>query len=77
MIGTVQKREGWQHTCKSFLPHEHGGTEMKLRRIVPLALAAYAGWKKLSPQRKASLKRKITGDSSGQPRAVAHETPTS
>lgn len=40
---------------------------MKLRRVIPLALAAYAGWKKLSPQQKASLKRKINGDGSGQP----------
>jgi hypothetical protein len=40
---------------------------MKLRRIVPFALAAYAGWRKLSPQQKASMKRKITRDSSGQP----------
>lgn len=40
---------------------------MKLRRIIPLALAAYAGWKKLSPQQKASMKRTLTRDSSGQP----------
>jgi hypothetical protein len=40
---------------------------MKLRRVIPLALAAYAGWKKLSPQQRASMKRKITGDRSGQP----------
>ncbi len=38
---------------------------MKLRRLIPLALTAYAGWKKLSPQQRASMKRKITG--SGQP----------
>jgi len=41
--------------------------QMKLRRIIPLALAAYAGWKKLSPQQKASMKRKVTGNSSRQP----------
>jgi hypothetical protein len=40
---------------------------MKLGRIIPLALAAYAGWKKLSPQQLASLKRKITGGGAGQP----------
>lgn len=34
---------------------------MKVRRLVPLALAAYAGWKRMSPQRRASLKNKITG----------------
>ena len=39
---------------------------MKLRRIIPLALAAYAGWKKLSPQRE-SMKRKVTGTGAGQP----------
>jgi hypothetical protein len=40
---------------------------MKLRRIVPLALAAYAGWKKLSPQQRASMKRKLSGNGAGQP----------
>ena len=40
---------------------------MKLRRIVPLALAAYAGWRKLSPRQRASVKRRLTGDGSGQP----------
>ena len=40
---------------------------MKLRRIIPLALAAYAGWKKLSPQQKSSLKRRISGARSSQP----------
>jgi hypothetical protein len=44
-----------------------GGTEMKLRRIIPLALAAYAGWKKLSPQQRESMKRKVTGSGAGQP----------
>ena len=39
---------------------------MHLRRIIPLALAAYAGWRKLSPQQRASMKRKITGDEAGQ-----------
>jgi hypothetical protein len=43
------------------------GGSMKLRRIIPLALAVYAGWKALSPQQKASMKRKITDASSGQP----------
>lgn len=36
---------------------------MKLGRIIPLALAAYAGWKKLSPKQKASMKSKIPGQS--------------
>jgi hypothetical protein len=40
---------------------------MKLRRIIPLALAAYAGWKKLSPEQRASMKAKITRDGTGQP----------
>ena len=40
---------------------------MKLRRLIPLALAAYAGWKKLSPQQRASVKSTITGGSTGQP----------
>ena len=40
---------------------------MKLRRIIPLALAAYAGWKKLSPQQKESMKRKFAGGGAGQP----------
>jgi hypothetical protein len=34
---------------------------MKFRRLIPLALAAYAGWKRMSPQQRASLKNKITG----------------
>jgi hypothetical protein len=42
-------------------------SKMKLRRIVPLALAAYAGWKKLSPQQRASMKRKLSGSGAGQP----------
>ena len=40
---------------------------MKLRRIIPLALAAYAGWKKLSPQQRAAMKNKITGSGVDQP----------
>lgn len=40
---------------------------MKLRRLIPLALAAYAGWKKLSPRQRASVKRKIAGASTSQP----------
>ena len=40
---------------------------MKLRRIIPFALAAYAGWKKLSPQQRESMKRKVTGTGAGQP----------
>jgi hypothetical protein len=40
---------------------------MKLRRLIPLALAAYAGWKKFSPGQRASMKRRITGANSGQP----------
>ena len=34
---------------------------MKVRRLIPLALAAYAGWKRMSPQHKAALKNNITG----------------
>ena len=34
---------------------------MKVRRLIPLALAAYAGWKRMSPQHRASLKNRITG----------------
>jgi hypothetical protein len=33
---------------------------MKLRRLIPLALTAYAGWKRLSPERKAMIKSKIS-----------------
>lgn len=40
---------------------------MKLRRLVSLALAAYARWKQLSNEQRASVKRKITGDGTGQP----------
>ena len=40
---------------------------MKLRRIIPFALAAYAGWKKLSPQQRESMKRKVTGSGADQP----------
>lgn len=40
---------------------------MKLRRIIPLAVTAYAGWKKLSPQQKASMKTRIPGGGSKQP----------
>ena len=36
---------------------------MKLRRIIP----TYAGWNKLSPQQRASMKRKITSSDAGQP----------
>ena len=55
----------WQHT--EVLTDRDGGFEMKLRRIIPLALAAYAGWKKLSPQQKESMKRKFAGGGAGQP----------
>jgi len=40
---------------------------MKLRRLIPLALAAYAGWKALSPQQQAAMKRNLSGATSGQP----------
>lgn len=33
---------------------------MKMHRLVTLGLAAYAGWKRLSPQQKASAKRHVT-----------------
>ena len=33
---------------------------MKLRRLVSLALAAYAGWKRMSPQQKASIKNRAS-----------------
>ena len=33
---------------------------MKLRRLIPLALAAYAGWKRLSPQQKRGVRSKIS-----------------
>lgn len=39
---------------------------MNIRRIIPLALAAYAGWRKLSAQQRASTKRKIIGNEAGQ-----------
>ena len=31
---------------------------MKLRRLIPLVLAGYATWKRLSPQQKTSVKSK-------------------
>ena len=43
---------------------------MKVRRLIPLALAAYAAWKRMSPQHKAALKNKITGlTRNGKPRS--------
>ena len=33
---------------------------MKLRRLLSLALAAYAGWRRLSPEHKAKIKSKIS-----------------
>jgi hypothetical protein len=36
---------------------------MKLRRLIPLALAAYSVWKRLSPAQKQGLKNKISGAS--------------
>jgi len=42
---------------------------MKVRRLIPLALAAYAAWKRMSPQHKAALKNKIMGFTrKGKPR---------
>jgi hypothetical protein len=32
---------------------------MKLRRLIPLVLAAYATWKRLSPQQKTNVKSKL------------------
>ena len=34
---------------------------MKLRRLIPLALAAYSVWKRLSPAQKRGLRNKIGG----------------
>lgn len=34
---------------------------MKLRRLIPLALAAYSVWKRLSPAQKRDLRNKISG----------------
>jgi hypothetical protein len=36
---------------------------MKLRRLIPLSLAAYAGWKRLSPQQKWRVRNKISSAS--------------
>jgi hypothetical protein len=33
---------------------------MKLRRLIPLALTAYAGWRRLSPEHKAQIKSKVS-----------------
>ena len=33
---------------------------MKFRRLLSLALAAYAGWRRLSPEHKAKIKSKIS-----------------
>lgn len=33
---------------------------MKLRRLVPLALAAFAAWRRMTPQQKASIKGRFT-----------------
>ena len=38
---------------------------MKVRRLIPLALAAYAAWKRMSPQHKAALKNKIMAQATG------------
>ena len=34
---------------------------MKLRRLIPLALAAYSVWRRLSPAQKRSLRNKLSG----------------
>jgi hypothetical protein len=34
---------------------------MKLRRLVPLALAAFSAWRRLSPEQKQKLRSTITG----------------
>jgi len=34
---------------------------MKLRRLIPLALAAYSVWKRLSPAQKRGFRNKISG----------------
>jgi hypothetical protein len=33
---------------------------MKLRRLIPLSVAAYAGWKRLSPQQKRRVRNKLS-----------------
>jgi hypothetical protein len=38
---------------------------MKLRRLIPLALAAYGVWKRLSPQQKRRVRTTINGASHG------------
>lgn len=37
---------------------------MKLRRLVPLAMAAYGGWRKLSPESKEKVKARLGRPSS-------------
>ena len=34
---------------------------MKLRRLIPLTLAAYSVWRRLSPAQKQGLRNKISG----------------
>ena len=33
---------------------------MKLRRLIPLAIAAFGAWRSMSPQQKASIKNRMT-----------------
>ena len=65
MIHPVEIGALW-HQPENVLFYGDGGFEMKLRRIIPLALAAYAGWKKLSPQQRAAMKNKVTGSGADQ-----------
>lgn len=44
----------------SSLPGDSRRT-MKLRRLIPLALAAYSVWKRLSPAQKRDLRHRISG----------------
>ena len=64
MIRSVQIRASWQDQASA---RSMNGGSVKLRRIIPLALAAHAGRRKLSPRQRASVKRRLTGDGSGQP----------
>jgi hypothetical protein len=48
---------------------------MKLRRLIPLALAAYGVWKRLSPQQKRRVRNTINGASHGLRSALGSNRP--
>ena len=48
---------------------------MKLRGLIPLALAAYSVWKGLSPQQKRRVRNKITGASHALRSALGSNKP--